>query len=124
MAKVLQLNLAVEDDEKATEALKKFKAELSNRVEQIKKENPFIWGGAAIFDNMDEAIREPKIYWFANKGILIFDAGYVNGSVHIYEEKDEKDAADLKELLSKYGHCWDWSIFPSQISFNLPSEEQ
>jgi len=124
MAKVLQLNLAVENNEKAAEALEKLEAELSDRVEQIKKENSSIWGGVATFDNMDEAIREPKIYWFANKEILIFDAGYKNGSVHIYEEKDERDAIYLKELLSKYGHYKDWSIFPSHISFNLPKNEQ
>lgn len=121
--KVLQLNLTV-DDENAADVLEKLKVELSDRVKQIKKENSSIWGAVTTFDNTDEAVREPKIYWFASKGILIFDAGYENGSVHIYKEKDESEAVDLKELLSKYGHYKDWSIFPSHISFHLPNEEQ
>lgn len=58
--------------------------------------------------------REPRVYYFAEredqKAILIFDAGHTGGDIYIYEHKETLPASELKNLLTKLGHCISWRI--------------
>ena len=58
--------------------------------------------------------REAKIYWFKKtppeKGLLIFDAGYNYGDIHIYEHKETLKSTHLDELLKKHGYCMKWDL--------------
>lgn len=51
--------------------------------------------------------RKPRVYW-NGKGILIFDAGYEGGDLHIYQEIDAKPAQDMKEVFRHYKYNPDY----------------
>lgn len=57
--------------------------------------------------------RPARVYWF-DKGddpsILIFDAGYEYGDIHIYEHKKKMKATELPEQKRIYGHHRMWDL--------------
>ena len=51
--------------------------------------------------------REAKVYYIRKSDepdILIFDAGYNKGDIHIYEKKETKKASELEVILEQYGY--------------------
>jgi hypothetical protein len=83
--------------------------------------------------------REPRVYYLAErqdrKALLVFDAGYAGGDIHVYEHKetiaterleeemkqfygkDQLSETILKELVAlwvekKLGHPMSWKLIP------------
>jgi hypothetical protein len=124
---ILCFTPSVEDDsDEAVHALRELGNELTERMDKLVKKYPSIRGShPVLLANKEEIMKErnPKIYWFKEKGILIFDAGWKNGSIYIYGEKEAKEATELGDLLSKYGHHRDWSLFEPNASFVASDSE-
>jgi len=114
--RVLHLVIEVEDQTEASEVLSEFKKELKLLLQKfwergMAKEINF-------YDTYDDPVsnvaRSPKVYWFQKpprkKDILVFDAGYANGTIHIYDHKETLDAAELENQLKKHGQGKSWRI--------------
>ena len=57
--------------------------------------------------------RPGRIYWFSQKDekdILIFDAGYAYGDIHLYEHKKTLKATELEEQKRIYGYHQMWDL--------------
>lgn len=78
--------------------------------------------------------REPRVYYSAEredrKAILVFDAGYAGGDVHIYEHKETRLAKEIEDEVKanlktdnlstlnpvqvwvnqKFGHSMSWKL--------------
>jgi hypothetical protein len=124
---LLYFTPSVEDDNKeAVNALTELMNEVVERVSKLAEKYPSIHRSQPmIFDNKEEYMKErdPKIYWFPDKGILIFDAGWKNGSIYVYKQKEEREATELDDLLHKYGHHRDWSLFEPYVNFVASDSE-
>jgi hypothetical protein len=50
--------------------------------------------------------RERRVYWIhkpeGEKDLLIFDAGYVGGDIHIYEFKESIPSENIEEEIKSY----------------------
>lgn len=57
--------------------------------------------------------RTARIYWFPKSDepdVLIFDAGYQFGDIHIYEHKETLKATELEKTITTYGHNQIWDL--------------
>ena len=88
LLRILSLVIEVEAESEANETLKEFKKELKSLVEKFWEHGQA--REVSLVDTYDRVAhriaRPPKVYWFRGN-CLIFDAGYSDGLIHIYEEK-------------------------------------
>lgn len=86
------------------------------RQSRIREEST--WNFTSTFDlspfDATSISRSPRVYWFQKslrkKDILVFDAGYTNGTIHIYEHKETLDAEELENQLRKHSQGKSWRI--------------
>jgi len=110
------LVIEVEDRTEASIVLGKFKKELKLLLQKFWE--PGMADEISFHDTFDDHVsniaRPPNVYWFRKslhkKDILIFDAGYANGTIHIYEHKETLDAEELENQLREHGQGKSWRI--------------
>lgn len=56
--------------------------------------------------------RKTKVYWFNSEKNLIFDPGYEEGDIHIYNHDQSISAIYLEEKVKSFGNYMDWDIKP------------
>lgn len=77
---------------------------------------------------MERPTREPRIYWFQrwktigrgrerkklDESILIFDAGYEGGLVHVYKHVETLHCEQLEDKLKELGQYLSWNILKNE----------
>ena len=112
MLSILYLVVEMEAKLENKKLLQEFENELRSLIQKFRTKYPS-WSAFTYLASTLKA-REPKIYWFrkpkGEKDVLIFDAGYQNGDIHIYEHKETLPAKELNNEIIKHGYCVEWRI--------------
>lgn len=110
MLRILSLIVEIEDESETNNILNKFKKELQALLCKYWERGEVRITLRDTADGVTKVARQPRVYVFIHKDVLIFDAGYAKGQIHIYELKKSLFAEELNAQLNRYGQSINWAM--------------